>query len=143
MTFRKRKQMSSSERTKMLSFKTMTKTINSKPTKASNFNKNSFFDKTMNHSDLLKYTKGYFHYKCCCKLEKCMVNSVNQGKYSYIDLSGVTKILKDEYRHTKGLITPRGKLNPKPREKPFNYPTPIKKLYYCCEFKQCGLCSTL
>lgn len=141
MTFRKKKQMSSSERTKMLSFKTMTKTINSKTTKASNYNKNSFFDKTMNHSDLLKYTKGYFHYKCCCESEKYIVNSINQGKYSYIDLSGVTQISKNECNYTKGII--RGKLNPKPREKPFNYPTPIKKLYHCCEFKQCGLCSTL
>ena len=41
MPFRKRKQMSSSERTKLLSSKEMTKTI--KPIKASNYNKNSFF----------------------------------------------------------------------------------------------------
>ena len=157
MPFRKRKQMSSSERTKILSSKAMTKTINSKPIKASNFN-NGFFDKTMSHSDLLKYTKGYFHYKCCCNSQKSIVNSANQGKYSYIDLTDVVKMkyfekhckfkdyqyIIDECRHKKGLITPIGKLNPKPQEKPFSYPTPIKKLYYCCELKQysCGPCDT-
>jgi len=128
MPFRKRKQMSSSERTKLLSCETMTKTV--ELTKTSNYNKNSFFDKTMSHSDLLKYTKGYFHYKCCCYSQTENVNTANQGKDSYIDLSGVT--MKNECRNDKGLITPRGKLNPKPQEKSFSYPTPIKKTYSCC-----------
>jgi len=158
MPFRKRKQMSSSERTKLLSSKTITKIINSKLIKASDYKKNSFFNKTMNHSELLKYTKGFFQLKCCCKIEKSILNSSNQGKYSYIDLNDVVKMkyfdkhckykdyhyIIDDCRHNNGLITPIGKINPKFKENSFSYPTPIQKLYYCCQLKQnsCGPCDT-
>ena len=116
----------------------MTRVFNTKMTKASNFN-NEF--KTMNYQDHLKYTKGYFQFKCCCDNQKNLVTSANQGKISYIDLKRVVKkkyygrrckfkdynYIIDNCRHSKGLITPRGKIKIKQRN--FSYPTPLKKLY--------------
>ena len=150
--FRKQKQyLSSSERTKKLSTKTMTSVKNTKLVKASDFTKSkTFFDKNMSYSDRLKYTQGYFQLTCCCDDDKCIVQKASQGKFSYVDLDKIVKSkiydkhckFKDYYyiindcRHNKGIITPRGKLNPVPKQKVFEFPRPIEKLYVCCELKE-------
>jgi hypothetical protein len=156
--FRKKQYMSSSERTKRLSSKTMTQVINTKKDKASDINNcKDFYSKTMNHTDLLSYTKGYFQLKQCNNNNKHSVNSATQGKFSQINLNDVVKMryydkncqVKDYYyvvdncRHSKGLITPRGKINSKQKEETFRYPTPMKKIYCCNEIKQngCGPCN--
>jgi hypothetical protein len=135
MSFRKGKQMSSSERTKLLSSRTMTKTI--KPIKASNYNKNSFFDKTMSHSDLLKYTKGYVQLNCSFNDETTILKQSKNSKFSYIDLNNVVKnnnYIINNNRHIKGLITPRGKLTNKPKERIFRYPIPMEP-FNCIKLK--------
>ena len=153
--FRKNNYMSASERTKRLSSKTMTIVSNSKKTKAADYNKcDNFFDKTISHSKLLNYTKGYFQIKCCCEEQTTIPKNTYQGKYTYVDLDDVVKVrtfnkkkdyyyVVDDCRHLKGIITPVGKLDPIVKKEHFDFPVPLKKLYKCCNTKinTCGPCN--
>jgi hypothetical protein len=152
--FRKKQYISSSERTKNLSSRTMTNIANKQLLIDNNLKKY----KTINHSQHLNYTKGFFQLQNCnCIDEKSTVRQARQGKYSFIDLDDVVKskvydkhckykdyyYIVDNCRHQKGLITPLGKVNPAPKDKLFSYPTPIT-VFNCEETdkKTCGPCDT-
>ena len=140
--FRKKQYMSSSERTKNLSNRTMTNIANKQLIIDSNLNNY----KTMNHNKRLNYTKGYYLLNGCCEDKKTVVKTIQQGKFSVLDMDNVIQnhsYIIDKKRHLKGLITPRGKLDPTPTQQLFRYPIQIP-VFRCINSnkKTCGPCDT-
>jgi len=144
--FRKRNTLDASERTKQKKAQTMMKTLNTKPSNTTTKNytmSNDHLTQTINHETKMDYTKGFYLLECSCNNVDEYVNTVAEGKYSYIDWSTVASsnidpcdtnpiYELDDCRIEKGYIVPLAKIDPSHKERVFKYPIPIKKTVDCC-----------
>ena len=144
--FRKRPTLDASERIKQRKAETMMKTLQTKPSNQTTKNytlKNDSLVSTINHTQKLEYTRGFYQLNCDCDNVQEHVNQVAEGIYSYIDWSTIpsentdpclTKPVYelDECRIEKGLIVPVAKIDPAHKERIFKYPIPIQKVNECC-----------
>ena len=91
--FRKRVTLDSSERTKMKKAQNMMKVLNTKPStsKTTNYTlENAKLTSTLNHELKMDYTKGFFLLECSCNNIDEYVNTVEEGRYSYISWKDIS-----------------------------------------------------
>jgi len=154
--FRKRVTLTASERTKKLEAQTLMSVLNTKPcchkTRTYSINNNNITN-VRSYQDLLKYTKGFFLLSKDCDDIGRYVDTVSDGLYSFIDINCLKTAnyvpcdynplyLLDPCRIVKGLIVPKGKMNPEHRERKMQFPVPIKKLSDCeCALPPCNNCT--
>ena len=154
--FRKRVTLTASERTKKLEAQTLMSVLNTKPcchkTRTYSINNNNITN-VRSYQDLLKYTKGFFLLSKDCDDIGRYVDTVSDGLYSFIDINCLKTAnyvpcdynplyLLDPCRIVKGLIVPKGKMNPEHRERKMQFPIPIKKLSDCsCALPPCNNCT--
>ena len=154
--FRKRVTLTASERTKKLEAQTLMSVLNTKPcchkTRTYSINNNNITN-VRSYQDLLKYTKGFFLLSKDCDDIGRYVDTVSDGLYSLIDINCLKTAnyvpcdynplyLLDPCRIVKGLIVPKGKMNPEHRERKMQFPVPIKKLSDCsCALPPCNNCT--
>ena len=92
----------------------------------------------------MNYTKGFYLLECSCNNIDEYVNTVSEGKYSYIDWTDISSnnidpcetnpiYELDDCRIEKGLIVPLAKIDPTHKERKYKYPIPIKKTSECCK----------
>ena len=144
--FIKRTVMTSRERVNVLEARTLMSNLNTRPSNYANKEitmRDNKLIKCINYEMLLKYVKGFYQLEDGCDNLSYHVESISEGRYSYIDFDELQFLLFSGYNNTnpiyvidpnaqkKGLLWIKGQIFPTVKERIIKFPIPIQKTFIC------------
>ena len=144
--FIKRTVMTSRERVNVLEARALMSNLNTRPSNYANKEitmRDNKLIKCINYEMLLKYVKGFYQLEDGCDNLSYHVESISEGRYSYIDFDELQFLLFSGYNNTnpiyvidpnaqkKGLLWIKGQIFPTVKERIIKFPIPIQKTFIC------------
>ena len=144
--FIKRPVMTSRERVNVLEARTLMSNLNTRPSNYANKQitmKENKLIKCINYEMLLKYVRGFYQLEDSCDNLSYHVQSISEGRYSYIDFDELQFLTFSGYDNTnpiyvidpnaqkKGLLWIKGQIFPTVKERIIKFPIPIQKTFIC------------
>ena len=138
--------MTSRERVNVLEARTLMSNLNTRPSNYANKEitmRDNKLIKCINYEMLLKYVKGFYQLEDGCDNLSYHVESISEGRYSYIDFDELQFLLFSGYNNTnpiyvidpnaqkKGLLWIKGQIFPTVKERIIKFPIPIQKTFIC------------
>ena len=144
--FIKRTVMTSRERANVLEARTLMSNLNTRDPNYQNKHitmRDNKLVKCINYEMLLKYVKGFYQLEDTCDDLSYHVQSISEGRYSYIDFDELNYLVFSGYDNTnpiyvidpnaqkKGLLWIKGQIFPTVRERIIKFPIPVQKTFIC------------
>ncbi len=138
--------MTSRERVNILEARTLMSNLNTRPSNYANKQitmRDNKLIKCINYEMLLKYVRGFYQLEDNCDNLSYHVQSISEGRYSYIDFDELQFLTFSGYDNTnpiyvidpnaqkKGLLWIKGQIFPTVKERIIKFPIPVQKTFIC------------